>query len=59
MIVERPVGAPDQEHGDREGKVADSVDEESFFAGGRCFGLLIPKADEQIAADADGFPENE
>ena len=59
VIVERAVSAPDQENRQREGEVADAVDEERLLAGRGRFGLFVPEADEQVAAHADRFPKDE
>ena len=59
VIVQRSVRTPNQEHRHGERKVAHAVDEKGLLSCGCCFGLLIPEADEQVAANADGFPKYE
>ena len=57
--VERAVGSPNEKYGDGEAEVADAVDEKRLHAGRGRFRLLVPEANEQIAADADRLPEYE
>ena len=55
---ERAVGRPDQEHAQGEAEIADAIDQERLLAGRGRRGLLVPEADQQVAAQADRFPEH-
>ena len=56
--IERAVGDPKQENAEGEAEIADPIDEKRLQAGRRGRGLLEPEADQQIAAQADGLPED-
>ncbi len=56
--VERAVGRPDQEHAQGEAEVADAIDQKRLLAGRGRRGLLVPEADQQVAAQPDRFPEH-
>src|SRR5882757_360805 len=57
--VQRAEGFEEQKHAEHEAEVADTVDDEGFFAGvgGRFFQEI--KSDEQIAGESDAFPSDE
>ncbi len=59
LEVERPRVLEQQEHPDQEPEVADPVDDERLLAGVRVGGLLVPKTDQQVAAEADALPADE
>ena len=50
---------PDHEDTEDETQIADSIDDERLLGGCRSTRLLEPEANQQIAAKADRFPEDE
>jgi hypothetical protein len=54
--AERPEEQPEPAD---EAPVADAVDDERLHAGGRLLVVLVPEADEQVAAEADALPAEE
>ena len=62
--VQRAQDGPDDEHGDDEAEVADTVDEESLLARVRIVAVAVvapvkPEADEQERGQSDAFPADE
>ena len=53
---QRPEVDPDHDHAEAEPEVADAVDDERLLRRARRRGLLVPEADEQVAAQADSLP---
>ena len=57
--VQRAEGGPDHQDAEQEAEVAEAVGDERLLAGVRRRGPFEPEADEQVAGDADQFPEDE
>ena len=56
--IERAVSGPDQKYSQGKAEIADPIDQERLLAGGGRRRLFVPESDEQIAAQADGFPKH-
>ena len=54
--AQRPEVDPDHDHAEAEPEVADAVDDERLLRRSRRRRLLVPEADEQVAAQADQLP---
>src|SRR5688500_15497263 len=48
-----------QKNSQDKAKVADAVDDEGLVAGDGVVGILVPKADQKIGAEADALPADE
>ena len=54
--AQRPEVDPDHDHAEAEAEVADAVDDERLLGRSGRRRLLVPEADEQVAAQADRLP---
>ena len=58
VIIHGSVGSPDQEHGNDQAKIADTIDQECLLAS-RCSRWPgVPETNQEIAANPDTFPEH-
>ena len=57
--IQRTERGEEGEHAKQEAEIANSVDNEGFFAGIGCGLFLVPKADQQIGTQPDPLPADE